>query len=58
MIADYYTSAEGVEIDYARALREFRSHDADSETPFDEWWKENESQGLVDAQALLDWLGY
>jgi len=58
MYETYYDSAESLQIDRARAMRELKKHgisDAQSIADFD---SELGPVGPYDAQAVLSWLGY
>ncbi len=51
----YYDSAAGYKMDKSRALKELKTHNIDPNEDFEKFWAGRES---VNAQELLDWLGY
>ena len=55
MYADYYSSAEGITITKARALKELTMHGIVDPSDF---FAEMGDHEMYNAQAVLDWLGY
>ena len=54
---DYYESAEGMTISYARAMQELDDHGIDEQGK-QEFFDEVGDLVEYSAQAVLDWLGY
>ena len=59
---DYYDSAYKKPITYKRAIQELRKHSLNDEENAalfkEECWDKYSKDGTIQAQRVLDWLGY